>query len=54
MRSKYTRPADTPAAACGRCLWWEQTDNEGNGTCLIWKEARWHKCMVCAEYEMDH
>lgn len=29
MRSKYKVPRDLPAAACGRCMWWKQTDDEG-------------------------
>lgn len=53
MDSKYERPTDTPAAACGRCMWWTQTDAEGNGHCAIWNEARWYKCMVCEEYDME-
>lgn len=53
MDNTFNRPADTPAAACGRCMWWNQTDEEGNGYCLVWSEARWYKCMVCDEYDME-
>lgn len=53
MDSIYERPADTPAAACGRCMWWKQTDEEGNGQCVICNESRWYKCQVCEEYDMD-
>lgn len=50
---KYQRPNDTPAAACGRCFWWKQTDNQGWGKCLVLNEKRWHQCMVCPEYEFE-
>lgn len=53
MKSKYTRPADTPAHACGRCLWWKQTDPEGWGLCRIWNDKYWHKCMTCEQYEYE-
>lgn len=53
MRTKYKVPRDLPAAACGRCMWWKQTDDEGWGKCLIWNEKRWYQCMVCQEYDMD-
>lgn len=54
MRSKYQVPADLPAAACGRCLWWQQSDPEGWGKCLVKNYRIWYKCMVCPEYEMDN
>lgn len=53
MDSKYQRPADTPAAACGRCIWWTQTNAEGEGNCTIWDDSRFYKCMVCYEYERE-
>ena len=53
MDSTFKRPVDTPVAACGRCMWWNQTDEEGNGYCLDCSESRWYKCMVCEEYDMD-
>lgn len=53
MDSKFLVPKDLPAAACGRCLWWQQSDSEGWGHCLVHREKRWYKCMVCPEYEMD-
>lgn len=53
MDSKFLVPKDLPAAACGRCLWWQQSDSEGWGQCLVHREKRWYKCMVCPEYEMD-
>lgn len=46
-------PTDLPAAACGRCYWFNLRDNQGNGKCLIFEEARYYKCMPCDEYEMD-
>lgn len=54
MKTRFQRPNDTPAAACGRCLWWKQIDNQGWGKCLVLKnEKRWYKCMVCPEYEFE-
>lgn len=53
MNSKFKRPADTPAAACARCMWWVQKKEDGWGLCLCFKEKRYYKCMVCAEYELD-
>lgn len=53
MYSKFKRPSDTPAAACGRCFWWKQNKTEGWGRCAIFREKRWYKCMVSPEYEFD-
>lgn len=53
MKSKYNLPDGCPSAACGRCMWWQQKDEEGWGQCLLYKEKRWFKCMVCPEYEQD-
>lgn len=53
MKSKYQLPADCPAVACGRCMWWKQKDEVGWGQCLVYKDKRWYKCMVCPEYEFD-
>lgn len=53
MKNRFTVPKDLPAAACGRCIWWWATENEGNGKCHIWNEKRWYKCMVCPEYDFD-
>lgn len=53
MKTEYILPADTPAAACGRCIWWKQTTQDGWGRCMVYKEKRWYKSMVCLEYEQD-
>lgn len=53
MSSLFKRPEDTPAAACGRCIWWQQTDSDGWGCCVFLRRLRWHKNMVCGDYEMD-
>lgn len=53
MNSKLYVPGDVPAAACGRCTWWTQTDCNGEGWCHQWQEGRWYKCMVCEEYELN-
>ena len=53
MYSKFKIPVDAPAACCARCIWWKQTNVQGEGTCAIWSERRWYKCMVCPEYEFD-
>lgn len=53
MKSKYEIPKDLPAAACGRCIWWQQIDPEGWGQCLVMNEKRWYQCMTCNEYEYD-
>lgn len=54
MRSKYRVPRDLPAAACGRCLWWKQTDADGWGQCVLQGNMTWYKTMVCSEYDMDN
>lgn len=53
MRYLFKRPADTPSAACGRCIWFSQDTAEGWGRCALWREKRWYKCMICVEYECD-
>lgn len=54
MKSSFTIPKDLPAAACGRCMWWKQTDSEGWGNCLLQRGRKyWYQCMVCVEYELD-
>lgn len=53
MKSEYTVPRDLPAAACGRCVWNKPITSEGWGMCLIYRERRWYKCMVCPEYDQD-
>lgn len=54
MKRAYVLPADTPAAACGRCLWFiANMYNDGYGQCVYWQEKRFYKCMVCDEYELD-
>lgn len=53
MRSNYQMPNDVPHAACGRCEWWKQNTMEGWGRCVLLREKRWYKCMVCPEYEVD-
>ena len=49
----YEMPTDLPAAACGRCMWFDLRDSQGNGKCLIFEHACYYKCMPCVEYEMD-
>lgn len=51
--SKFKRPTDTPAAACGRCFWWEQRTDDGWGRCLVQKTKMYYKCIVCSEYEFE-
>lgn len=53
MRSKYQLPKDCPAAACGRCMWWQQQNAEGQGKCLLKEGKFFYKSMVCCEYEYD-
>lgn len=53
MSSVYEKPKDMPKAACGRCQWWQQTDAEGWGKCLVRNDKAWYKCMVCVEYEQE-
>lgn len=53
MESRFRVPKDVPAAACGRCVWWQQKDAEGWGKCLLKRGSFWYKCMVCCEYEFD-
>lgn len=53
MKSKFEIPKDLPAAACGRCVWWLQTDAEGWGDCLVVNDKRWYQCMICNEYDQD-
>lgn len=53
MESRFRVPKDVPAAACGRCMWWQQKDDEGWGKCLLKRGTFWYKCMVCCEYEQD-
>lgn len=52
-RSSFDMPADLPAAACGRCVWFDLRDSQGNGKCLVFEHACYFKCMPCVEYEMD-
>lgn len=54
MKDKVKRPGDIPAAACGRCIWWYNETEEGQGHCAVWDEKRYYKCMVCPEYEFDN
>lgn len=51
--TRFKLPADTPEHACGRCIWWAQKTPDGWGNCCIFKEKRWHACMVCPEYEYE-
>ena len=53
MRGKYKIPKDVPAAACGRCIWFKLDYKEGWGKCLVHREKRYYKCMVCSEYDFD-
>lgn len=53
MYSRFERPKDTSAVACGRCLWWKQTTSEGWGRCCLSKEFMWYQHAVCSEYELD-
>ena len=54
MKGRYPLPQDLPAAACGRCLWFKLTKNDGYGQCLVRPgQLYYYKCMVCAEYEQD-
>lgn len=52
MKSKYKLPAGLPKHACGRCVWWTQTTEEGWGRCALKRDRFWYQCMVCCEYEM--
>lgn len=55
MKRAYIIPADTPAAACGRCLWFTANlDKDGFAQCVYWRERRYYKCMICPEYENDN
>lgn len=54
MKRVIVIPADTPAAACGRCLWFNgPLTTIGRATCIYWRERRHYKSMVCDEYEVD-
>ena len=53
MRGKYKIPADVPAAACGRCIWFKLDRPDGWGKCLIWSSSHFYKRFVCEEYEFD-
>ena len=53
MKTKYKMKPDLPAAACGRCMWFELGNDQGDGRCLVHKEYRYYKCMVCDEYDLD-
>lgn len=53
MKGKFKIPADVPAAACGRCIWFKLDRPDGWGKCLVKKGSYFYKCMVCAEYEFD-
>ena len=53
MKGKFKIPADVPAAACGRCIWFKLDRPDGWGKCLVKKGSFFYKCMVCAEYEFD-
>ena len=36
-------------------MWYTcKLDKDGYAKCLIWREKRYYKCMVCPEYEFDH
>lgn len=54
MRRKYIIPSDSPAVCCARC-WWHAPiiDKDGFSYCIIHREKRYYKCMVCSEYEID-
>lgn len=51
MANEFTIPLDLPRAACGRCMWYDALDNQGWGRCMIHREDRYYKCMICDEYE---
>lgn len=53
MNGKFKVPADVPAAACGRCIWFKLDRPDGWGKCLIGRGTFFYKCMVCPEYEFD-
>lgn len=54
MKRVISIPADTPAAACGRCLWFTaQLDKDGYAQCVYWRERCYYKSMACDEYEVD-
>jgi hypothetical protein len=53
MKGKFKIPADVPAAACGRCIWFKLDRPDGFGKCRIWNDMYFYKCMVCEEYELD-
>ena len=47
-------PKDAPAACCARCMWYTCIlDNDGFALCLVHRERRYYKCMVCSEYDFD-
>ena len=53
MNGKFKIPADVPAAACGRCIWFKLDRSDGWGKCLVKKGSYFYNSMVCAEYEFD-
>lgn len=54
MKREYNIPKDSPAACCARCMWYKcKLDKDGFAQCLMYREKRYYKCMVCPEYELD-
>lgn len=54
MNCRIPVPPDFPAAACGRFIWFDTTNVLGDGRCILYREYRFYKCMVCCEYEQDN
>ena len=52
MKSKFEMPSGLPKHACGRCLWWRQTDAKGWGYCRLKRQKCWYQRMICCAYEM--
>lgn len=45
-------PKDAPAASCAYCWWYTcRLDKDGFAKCLLHREKRYYKCMICPEYE---